>query len=73
MNAAAKTKFGLHYTPVQLANDWGFSADFVRDLFKDEPGVIVIERPERMKKRGYTSLRIPVQVADRVYKRLTTR
>lgn len=35
-------------------------------LFKREPGVIVLERPEKMHKRRYCSLRIPKGVFERV-------
>ena len=59
-----------HYTPVQLAKRWGLSDDFVRDLFRGEEGVIEINRPEKMHKRGYVTLRIPESVAERVYARL---
>jgi hypothetical protein len=62
-----------HYTAVELAKRWGFSARFVRELFYNEDGVIVIDRPERMHKRGYVSLRIPESVAERVYSRLVVR
>ena len=41
-----------HYTPQELAEPWGFSARFIRELFEDEPGVLIIDRPERMHKRG---------------------
>jgi hypothetical protein len=59
-----------HFTPTELAKLWGFSADVVRELFIDEPGVLKIDRPERLHKRGYTSLRIPESVAIRVHARL---
>lgn len=62
-----------HYSPIQLAELWGFSAQFVRELFRDEPGVILIDRPEQMHKRGYATMRIPEFVAARVYGRLTRR
>jgi hypothetical protein len=60
-----------HFTPPQLAQPWGFSARFVRELFRDEPGVIRVDRPEEMHKRSYTTMRIPESVAARVYARLT--
>jgi hypothetical protein len=56
-----------HYKPVELAKQWGFSDDFIRDLFKNEPGVLVVNHPETLHKRGYTALRIPASVAERVY------
>jgi len=59
-----------HFSPTELASLWGFSARFVRDLFRNEPGVIVIDRPEQMHKRAYATIRIPESVAGRVYQRL---
>jgi hypothetical protein len=56
-----------HYTPLQLAKLWGLSADTIRNMFRDEPGVLVINRGERMNKRGYLTIRIPASVAARVH------
>jgi hypothetical protein len=68
MSAEKKPKAMLeqHYTPAQLAKCWGLSDDFVRALFRGEEGVMVIDRPEKMHKRGYINLRIPESVAERV-------
>lgn len=49
---------------------WGLSIDCVRDMFRKEPGVLVIDRPERTHKRGYSSIRIPASVAEQVHDRL---
>jgi hypothetical protein len=38
----------------------------VRHLFRRQTGVLLIERPERMHKRRYTTMRIPRSVAVRV-------
>jgi hypothetical protein len=62
-----------HYTPGQLAKRWGLSDDAVRELFRAEPDVIVIDRPEKMHKRGYRTMRIPESVAERVYARLVSK
>ena len=62
-----------------LAGQWGFSDQFIRDLFKDEPGVIRVLRPEKSNgrkggfKREYESMRIPESVARRVYERLASK
>ncbi len=58
--------FEKHFTPQQIAALWGFSARFIRELFQDEPGVQKIARPERMHKRGYSTIRIPESVMIRV-------
>ena len=59
----------LHYRPSQLAKLWGFHPDKIREWFRDEPGVLLEDRPERMHKRGYKSMRIPASVAMRVYEK----
>ena len=60
----------LHYSPKQLGELWGLSPKFIRDTFSDEPGVLRIDRPEKMHKRSYCSLRIPKSVACRVHLRV---
>jgi hypothetical protein len=62
-----------HYTPAEVAELWGFSVDYIRNLFRYEEGVLVIERPEKMHKRGYVILRIPESVARRVHARLAAK
>jgi len=62
-----------HFAPTELAEAWGFSARFVRELFGEEQGVILINRPEKLHKRSYITMRIPESVASRVYGRLTRR
>jgi hypothetical protein len=62
-----------HYKPRELAKLWGFSVDKVREWFKNEPGVLIIDRRESMHKRGYLSMRIPASVAQRVYDRHLSR
>jgi hypothetical protein len=62
-----------------LAEQWGFSDQFIRDLFKTEPGVFRVFRPEKSNgrrggfKREYESMRIPESVARRVYERLVSK
>ena len=59
-----------HFTVAQVARNRNLSADLVRKLFLDEPGVIVISKPKRHK-RIYRVLRIPESVERRVFMRLT--
>lgn len=61
-----------HFSVADLAANLNLSTDCVRDLFRNEPGVIVIERP-RKGCRGYQTLRIPESVAQRVYERLKSK
>ncbi len=56
----------------KLSKMWGFSDRTIRVWFEDEPGCLVIRHPEKMDKRGYTSIRIPHSVAERVYARYIT-
>lgn len=58
-----------HFTVTELAEQWGYSYDFVFDRFRDEPGVVSsAERGARRRTR--TTLRIPESVAARVYARM---
>jgi hypothetical protein len=59
------------YTVTEVAEMWKFSNDYVRNLFKNEPGVRVMGRPHTRLKRGYLTLRIPESVLNRVERRLT--
>lgn len=59
------------YTVREVAELMGFSRQTVIRLFEDERGVIVLRRPEKMHKRGYTSMRIPRSVYQRVLGRLS--
>jgi hypothetical protein len=61
------------YTVRQLAEEWGFSADKIRELFRNEPGVLKLkdENAAKKRKRSYVTLRIPPEVAQRVKRRLS--
>lgn len=58
-----------HYTPAQLGASWGVDAETIRNLFRNEPGVLKIGKNGA--KRSYISLRIPESVAARVHHRLS--
>ena len=62
-----------HYKPTDLARRWSVSGDTVRSMFVNEPGVLIIDRPEEMHKRAYKSMRIPASVAERVWSKYTSR
>jgi hypothetical protein len=49
----------------------GFSYDTVARMFREEPGVLVLERRGTMHKRRYRSIRIPRHVYARVTERMT--
>ena len=59
-----------HLTVEQIARNRNLSADTIRRLFNNEPGVIVIAKP-KARKRTYRVLRIPESVERRVFARLT--
>jgi hypothetical protein len=62
-----------HYTPSEVAASWALSENTIRSLFENEPGVLIIDRPERLHKRQYRSMRIPASVVGRVADRLGRR
>jgi transcriptional regulator GlxA family with amidase domain len=61
-----------HFTVEQIAKNRNLSADTIRRLFVDEPGVIVISKPKH-RRRTYRVLRIPEGVEKRVFARLTNK
>lgn len=63
--------FEQHFSAAALAELWGLHRRTVQDLFRHEPGVVVLgaKRSGRYRK-AYTTLRIPASVAERVHRRL---
>lgn len=62
-----------HYAVAEIAEMWNLSPDKVRELFENEPGVLVLgERSPRYKRR-YVTLRIPRSVLERVHHRLSSK
>ena len=60
-----------HYAPAELGELWNLSADTVRRMFENEPGVLVFENQTRSSSRRFSTLRIPESVAARVYSRFS--
>jgi AraC-like DNA-binding protein len=60
-----------HYSIEEIAKLWHLSPKTVRELFREEPGVLKIQRPEQRSKRVYTTWRLPQSVMDTVYRRLS--
>lgn len=60
-----------HFSVAEVSVLWVMSRDTVRSIFRDEPGVIKLDRPATRKKRGYCSLRIPLSVLQRVHATLS--
>jgi hypothetical protein len=59
-----------HYTRSEVAVLWRLSAEMIRRLFQNEPGVMVIQGPIRKGKRPYKTIRIPHSALERVRARL---
>ena len=58
-----------HYVPGELAKLWHMSPNSVRRIFRNEPGVILIEppTPKKPRKRRLVQMRIPASVVQRVH------
>lgn len=59
------------YTVSQVTALTGFSRQTISRIFVREKGVLILKRPERVRKRPYRSISIPRAVCDRVIKRLS--
>ena len=64
---------GRIYTPRELGELWHLSENSVRRLLQDEPGVFVLGDSNPRGKRGYCTLRIPEDVALRVWRARVTK
>lgn len=60
-----------HFAVAEIAEMWNLSSDKVRELFENEPGVLVIGERNPRHKRRYITLRIPQSVLERVHFRLS--
>ena len=60
-----------HYSPSELAKTWGVSVQTVREIFKNETGVLKIGRDGTHHRRRYKTLRIPESIAAKVHERLS--
>lgn len=61
------------YTPIEIAKAHKLGITKVRELFRDEPGVIKLGRQAAgvSRRQPYSTLRIPASVVQRVFKRMT--
>ena len=59
------------YTVLEVAALTGYSRQTVCRMFENEPGILVLERPETLHKRRHRSIRIPRAVYQRVIRRIT--
>jgi|SRR5580700_10347992 hypothetical protein len=72
-NAQRQRAAGDNYTVAELAQEWALSSDKIRELFKEEPGVLKLrdENAGKKRKRKYVTFRIPPDVARRVARRIS--
>ena len=62
------------YSPAEIAEAWGHSADTIRKMFENEPGVQIMGNKQSTRhKRRYRTMKIPESVARRVWNRLGSR
>jgi predicted transcriptional regulator len=61
------------YTVAEVAALTGFSRQTITRIFERERGVLILERPTKMNKGRYKSIRIPHTVYGRVIARLTVK
>jgi len=61
------------FTVAEVVALTGFSRNTIVRLFEDERGVIILERPEKLHKRRYRSLRIPRAAFEQVIGGMTVR
>lgn len=69
-SSPAGVAFEKHYSVGELAQLWSLSERTIRRIFNSEPGVFRWESCETRFKRGYTTLRIPESVVQRVHRKL---
>ena len=60
-----------HFSTAEIGEMWGLGQDKVREMFRNEPGVLVIGGKGGRGKRRYETLRIPESVLERVHRRLS--
>jgi hypothetical protein len=62
-----------HWSVKEVADAWGVSTDSVRDVLKDQDGVLIVDRPGTRAKRGYSTMRTPQSVLEGVYAKMSER
>lgn len=68
----ANAAFERHYSVAQVAELWCWSETKVREVFREEPGVLRSQlRTLRPRKRQNVTLRIPESILLRVHERMS--
>jgi hypothetical protein len=65
--AGSVPAWGKVFTVAELAAEWKLSESSIRKMFNDASGVFVLGSTGR-RKRSYQTLRIPQNVAERVWR-----
>lgn len=61
-----------HYSVAEISEMWGLSLPKVRDMFRNEPGVLQTQlRTDRSRKRQQVAFRVPESVLLRVHARMS--
>jgi hypothetical protein len=58
-----------HFSPKELAALWNVSNATIMNIFRREPGVLLLHPPRRRGVRTKITMRIPESVVERVYRR----
>jgi len=59
-----------HYSVSEVATLWNLSEDTIRNIFRDQPGVLKIGSSFKRRARGYVVLRIPESVVQKTHQSL---
>jgi hypothetical protein len=59
------------YSVKEVAALTRFSEQWVTEMFENEPGVLIHEKPRKRKRKSYRTIRIPRHVYERVIRRMT--
>jgi len=60
--------FERHFTIRELSDLWHLAYETVQRLVENEPGVLIFHTDGTLKKRKYTTIRVPESVALRVHR-----
>jgi hypothetical protein len=71
-NSAIHPALERHWTVSEVAKTWGWSETKVREVFRDQPGVLQSRiRTLRARRRQNVTLRIPQSVVLRVHEQMS--
>jgi hypothetical protein len=68
--ASSSPALERHFSVAEVAQMWNLSEDAVRDIFRNEDGVLALGTIRARGKRQYLTLRIPASVLERVHRQM---